>query len=240
MEPSDVAQTLLDPSSAGPKIYILLDQASLESVKAAGGKEYQLLNPDKHKDRILKSGQDLADVRPDIAHQCLLMLLDSPLNRVGKLQVYVRTKKNVIIEINPKTRIPRTFDRFCGLIVQLLHRLSIHAATGSHEKLLRIVKNPITRHFPPGVPVIGTSFSSKEYIKPNDLAREIHKNGSQSVVFVIGALAHGSIVKSCGDFLTRTVSISNFPLSAAQTCARICTAFEEEWNVEDIVQQQLA
>ena len=44
------------------------------------------------------------------------MLLDSPLNKAGLLQVYVHTEKNVLIEINPHTRIPRTFDRFCGLM----------------------------------------------------------------------------------------------------------------------------
>lgn len=45
-----------------------------------------------------------------------MMLLDSPLNRVGMLQVYIHTEKNVLIEINPHVRIPRTFKRFCGLI----------------------------------------------------------------------------------------------------------------------------
>lgn len=44
------------------------------------------------------------------------MLMDSPLNRAGLLQVYIHTKKNVLIEVNPQTRIPRTFDRFCGLM----------------------------------------------------------------------------------------------------------------------------
>lgn len=44
------------------------------------------------------------------------MLLDSPLNRAGLLQVYVHTEKNALIEINPQTRIPRTFARFCGLM----------------------------------------------------------------------------------------------------------------------------
>lgn len=48
--------------------------------------------------------------------QSLLMLMDSPLNRAGLLQVYIHTKKNVLIEVNPQTRIPRTFDRFCGLM----------------------------------------------------------------------------------------------------------------------------
>lgn len=76
-----------DVGDSGRKLIILLDQASLESVKGAGGKEYQLLNPDKHKDRILKSNRDVSTVRPDITHQCLLMLLDSPLNRMGMLQV---------------------------------------------------------------------------------------------------------------------------------------------------------
>ena len=53
---------------------------------------------------------------PWLIMQCLLMLLDSPLNRAGLLQVYIHTERNVLIEINPSTRIPRTFDRFCGLM----------------------------------------------------------------------------------------------------------------------------
>jgi rRNA small subunit pseudouridine methyltransferase Nep1 len=44
------------------------------------------------------------------------MLMDSPLNRSGLLRVFVHTQKNVLIEISPQTRIPRTFDRFCGLM----------------------------------------------------------------------------------------------------------------------------
>lgn len=52
--------------------------------------------------------------------QCLLMLMDSPLNRAGLLQVYIHTEKNALIEINPQTRIPRTFPRFCGLMGKVL------------------------------------------------------------------------------------------------------------------------
>lgn len=44
------------------------------------------------------------------------MLLDSPLNRADLLQIYIHTVNNVLIEVNPQTRIPRTFDRFCGLM----------------------------------------------------------------------------------------------------------------------------
>lgn len=51
------------------------------------------------------------------------MLFDSPLNRAGLLQVYVHTEKNALIEINPQTRIPRTFKRFSGLMGMLFFLL---------------------------------------------------------------------------------------------------------------------
>lgn len=89
------------------------------------------------------------------SQQCLLTLLDSPLNKAGLLQVYIHTAKGVLIEVNPSVRIPRTFKRFSGLMgascdmcntcsarltpVQLLHKLSIRGVQGS-EKLLRVIK----------------------------------------------------------------------------------------------------
>lgn len=63
-----------------------------------------------------RNHKDPGSIRPDITHQSLLMLFDSPLNRAGLLQVYIHTAKNVLIEINPQTRIPRTFKRFGGLM----------------------------------------------------------------------------------------------------------------------------
>jgi rRNA small subunit pseudouridine methyltransferase Nep1 len=51
--------------------------------------------------------------------------------------VYVRTHKNVLFSINPKTRIPRTIKRFSGLMVQLLQKLSIRATNGP-DKLMKV------------------------------------------------------------------------------------------------------
>lgn len=80
------------------------------------GKSFELLNPDEHAHILRKNGREIGNCRPDISHQCLLMLFDSPLNRAGLLQVYIHTENNVLIEINPQTRIPRTFKRFAGLM----------------------------------------------------------------------------------------------------------------------------
>ena len=51
--------------------------------------------------------------------------------------LYVHTHKNVLIQVNPQVRLPRTFKRFCGLMVQLLQKLSIRATNGP-DKLLKV------------------------------------------------------------------------------------------------------
>ena len=51
--------------------------------------------------------------------------------------LYVHTARNVLIKVHPQVRLPRTFRRFCGLMVQLLQKLSIRATNGP-DKLLRV------------------------------------------------------------------------------------------------------
>lgn len=48
----------------------------------------------------------------------------------------MRTAKGVLIEVHTQVRLPRTFKRFCGLMVQLLQKFSIHA-TNASSKLLK-------------------------------------------------------------------------------------------------------
>lgn len=50
-------------------------------------------------------------------------MLDSPLNKANRVKVYVHTERNVLIEVNPKTRIPRTFKRFAGLMGTVSHHM---------------------------------------------------------------------------------------------------------------------
>ncbi|PIK50920.1 putative ribosomal RNA small subunit methyltransferase NEP1 [Apostichopus japonicus] len=165
---------------------------------------------------------DPAACRPDIAHQCLLMLFDSPLNRAGLLQVFVHTTRNALIQISPQTRIPRTLDRFSGLMVQLLHKLSIHASDGP-QKLMKVIKNPVSSHLPLGCKKYCTSFAAKRCVNPRELAAT-----NKTVVVVVGAMAHGKLDL---DYTEEEVAISQYPLSAALTCAKVCSGFEESWGV---------
>lgn len=107
-------------------------------------------------------------------------------------------------------------------LVQLLHKFSIRSENGM--KLLKVIKNPITEHLPVGVRKIGTSFAAKKVTKCKDLVPQ----EEVPIVFVVGAMARGSIDV---DYTEDLVSISNYPLSAALTCTKLCSAFEEAWNV---------
>ena len=65
------------------RLIIILEAANLDTIKTKSGIE--LINSDDHRKHIKKMGKSLEDFRPDITHQCLLALLDSPLNKCGRL-----------------------------------------------------------------------------------------------------------------------------------------------------------
>ncbi|KAG2279909.1 hypothetical protein Bca52824_051129 [Brassica carinata] len=57
-------------------------------------KTYQLLKSDDHANFLRKNGRDPAHYRPDITHQAILMILDSSVNKAGRLKaMYNRTKQ---------------------------------------------------------------------------------------------------------------------------------------------------
>jgi rRNA small subunit pseudouridine methyltransferase Nep1 len=56
--------------------------------------------------------------RPDIVHVSLLEALSSPLNLEGRLRVVVHTIGDYVLFVDSKTRIPRNYMRFVGLIEQ--------------------------------------------------------------------------------------------------------------------------
>lgn len=57
--------------------------------------------------------------RPDIVHLFLLISQESILNKEGMLRIYVHTRNNEVIYINPEMRIIKNYNRFKGLMGQL-------------------------------------------------------------------------------------------------------------------------
>ncbi|CAI5953202.1 unnamed protein product [Closterium sp. NIES-65] len=204
-------------------VIFVLEKASLEVAKV--GKTYVLLNCDDHASFLRKHGKDPALYRPDICHQALLAILDSPLNKAGKLKaLYVATTRNTLVQVNPHIRIPRTFRRFCGLMVQLLQKLSIRATNGP-DKLLKVIKHPVTKYLPAGCRRIGLEYSAQKVVH---LRQFLKTTNSETLVFVVGAMASGDI---SSDYVDEMIAVSEYPLSAATCLSRLCTTLELKWGI---------
>ncbi|ODQ68025.1 nucleolar essential protein 1 [Nadsonia fulvescens var. elongata DSM 6958] len=210
------------------RLIVVLSQACLEThkISSSGGDKYALLNCDDHQSLLKKMNKDIADARPDITHQCLLTLLDSPINKAGKLQVYIHTARNVLVEVNPCVRIPRTFKRFSGLMVQLLHKLSIRSVN-SEEKLLKVIKNPITEHLPTKCRKVTLSFDSKVQKIQNYVEK---LDDDESICVFVGAMARGKDTFA-DEFVDEKIAVSNYPLSASVACSKFCHGCEDAWNI---------
>ncbi|KAG6769108.1 hypothetical protein POTOM_024724 [Populus tomentosa] len=225
-----------------PGVIFVLEKASLEVAKV--GKSYQILNSEEHANFLRRNKKNPADYRPDIIYQALLSILDSPLNKAGRLRaVYVKTDKGVLFEVKPHVRIPRTYKRFAAhlvfvceslylfftalfyVAVQLLQKLSI-TAVGNREKLLRVIKNPVTQYLPLNSRKIGFSHSSEKLVQ---MEKYVAGAGDDTdLVFVVGAMSHGKI--EC-DYVDDFISVSEYPLSAAWCIARVCEAVSKKWRV---------
>jgi rRNA small subunit pseudouridine methyltransferase Nep1 len=210
----------------GNEVLVILDLANLETVKTKKG-EFQLLNCDDHISLLSKNNKDPAKYRPDIVHQEIMAVLDSPLNKAGKCRLLVHTEKNVLFEINPKTRIPRTFKRFSGLMVQLLHRLKIRSNDGK-DTLLKVVKNPISRHIPAGAVCYGFSQKGTLY-SPTVFSERLPDD--KPIVLVLGAMAAGSISANDHPYMTEMISLSEYPLSGVTAINRLMGSIENRWGI---------
>ena len=195
------------------KIIVILEQASLETVKTSRG--YQLLNCDDHKGIHKKFDKDPTLSRPDILHQELMALLDSPLNKAGHLKLYIESSKGVLIEVSPQMRVPRTYKRFAGLMVQLLHTLKIRASESS-KTLLKVIKNPVTRHLPPNCKKYGCS-TTGELVNPWEFVQTL--NPHEPVVFVFGAMAHGHVTKEKSTYVRIYIYIQYSPIMTRCICS---------------------
>ena len=219
----------LDDKLKGKRLIVVLEKASLELHHGRKGKE--IMNCDDHKNQIQKSGKDFAHYRPDIVHDCLKTLLDSPLNKAGKLQIYIHTANNILIEISPTLRIPRTYKRFAGLMAELVDKHKIRAAN-SRDILMKVIANPISQYLPPGGKKIAFSVNGKVQ-SCQSFASEV-KDIDIPVTVSIGAVSTGEPSeeeKFGGEYVEEKIAISNYGLSAAICCSKLCDALEDVWGI---------
>lgn len=229
---------------------VVLQNANLEIIKNKTGK--YLLSSEMIEARKRTNS---AEYRPDILHQCLLILLDSPLNKSGNLRVLVETAAKKVIIINPQVRLPRVYSRFTGLIIQLLERHRIYSETERTE-LMKVSKDPLETHLENGSVRIGLSqegenffdhmrdikekrhahtkerqnkkHTEQDHTENKTVPNSLEEESTEKYIFYINAVASG---EDPTEGMDRVLALSSYPLSAATCCSKVCTQFEDILNI---------
>ena len=220
------------------KLYILFAEAGLElvpreiwrhpAVRASAERRKKkpgeiLLDISLHYQAAKKLRDFRKRGRPDIIHFCLLMALGSPLCRAGKLLPIVHTYRNDVIWINPEVRLPRNYNRFIGLMEQLL--TTGRVPPKSDQPLLSVIGHDIAEVIESYSPSQIFLLSEKgEFLPPLLLAREVAQYPKPMVV--IGAFQAGDFSEKVRNIADREVSISKYVLDAWVATAELICAVE--------------
>lgn len=159
--------------------------------------------------------------RLDILHQCLMSILDSPLNKEKDIEIYVLPENNnSIIKVSNQMKIPRTLERFNGLLKELNKKLKVK--NDKNEVMMSFKKGPLDEILNSSVYKIGLSDEG------NVLEKKIFE-GKGDVAFFINCIAKGSDdnLKNKDGFY----KVSNYPLSAFVVCVKVCTIIEDYLGV---------
>lgn len=188
-----------------------------------------LLNSDLHHPvmRRLQDGDRRG--RPDIAHMCLLLALDSPLNREGLLRVYVHTKHDRVITVNPSTRLPGNLYRFEGLLEQLF----LTGKSPPENPLLVLEDKSLAEMVKILHPKKVITFSDRD--KPKligesyaDLIKE------DDICVIVGGFPKGVFLSDAMGISDEVVSIDPEPLHTPTVIARAIYAYEEKLGISNI------
>lgn len=152
--------------------------------------------------------------RPDIAHICLLVALDSIPNRQGDLRVHVHTRNDSVLTFDSSTRIPRSQARFYGILEGILSR-------GEGTKFIeyrRMGLADLVRSIQPDLAVCLSP--AGETI---ELSREMAQR--ESIVAIVGGFPRGDFTSPVEGIADRIVSLHPQSLDAWTAVAETISAY---------------
>ncbi|MCC2649258.1 MAG: putative ribosome biosis protein [Nitrososphaeraceae archaeon] len=136
--------------------------------------------------------------RPDIIHFALMEALSTPLFLKGMLKVYIHTVTDKAILIGDNLRIPKSYFRFEGIMMNLFKEKVIKSADGNNI-LLELHDNITFEEF------------IKNGVRPDD----------HHFAFVIGGFPRGHFSDDTSKMFSCSYSIGEFKLEAHTVIARI-------------------
>jgi rRNA small subunit pseudouridine methyltransferase Nep1 len=183
-----------------------------------------LLDRSLHHSAMLRLENSEKRGRPDLVHMTLLQITCAPIFLNGKINAYVHTVNNEVMELENAVRIPKSYFRFQGLMEKLL---AGGRSITEGKNLISLSKMTLPRL----VQSIGArkviGFSRLGQKKPLELIAE-ENIGAENVALVVGGFAKGTFSNETSSVLDCKYSISNYSLDSHVVCARVLYEFEKK------------
>ena len=126
--------------------------------------------------------------RPDIVHFFMMLCMDSDLNASGRLKVFVHTRNDDVIAVNPQTRLPPHYPRFVGLIENLFEARVVPSRENALLELReKVPLATLVNALKPDEVIIMDADGSQSYL-PDKLA----SIKAERVVVIIGGFSKGT------------------------------------------------
>ncbi len=157
--------------------------------------------------------------RPDLVHGTLLSVTGTPLYLEGKVKAFVHTYQNMVLDIAPKTRIPKSYFRFRGLMEKALSGEDSSLVRVRKSDLLELVRKTISPDIVFGLSVQGRRTELEE------LAGKLMEADNPCVL--VGGFPHGHFMPETLSIVDELVRIHEMPLEAHVVTSRLLYEFEK-------------
>jgi rRNA small subunit pseudouridine methyltransferase Nep1 len=163
--------------------------------------------------------------RPDIVHNTLLQILETPLNWAGQLRTLVHTQDNHVITMNPKIRLPKNYVRFVGLVEQLFSERQVPKNAEPLLSVERISLDQLLARLRPGK-VLGLSTLGKRMLL-RDVAQ--YASGTTDPLVMVGGFPRGHFTEGTRQLADELFAVDTQSLDAWVAAGRF--VYDFEWSI---------
>lgn len=180
----------------------------------------QILDDNFHHQIIANLANAHKRGRPDIVHFALLDITSTPAYLENLVQVIVHTMGNKTIRIKGSVRLPRTYQRFCGVMSKVLSG-KLDAAERQlfeireHERITELLHSL-------GASKVVSLSTEGESVNLIDFV----KDSGKDTAWIIGGFPRGHFSDEVKSHSDRVISISRYSLPGHVVSARLCYAIE--------------
>jgi rRNA small subunit pseudouridine methyltransferase Nep1 len=160
-----------------------------------------------------------------------MTLLETPLCKSGLLTVHLHLQDGRIIEVNPEVRLPRNYDRFVGLMEQLLVEGRVPPSGDSLLQIVDMSLNQLTESLTSeeSISLLATEGGNRTTV--TNLEERLPDNPSIPVVVGVGAFPHGALSPETKGLFTDHLELDSEVMMTWHVCSEILWTYSAKVRV---------